>query len=465
MNHNKPTSIGFEYARTSSPVARHKFVSFDGGVITQGLIQRPDRYRFWMPGMSTGPVIPRGAGLSYAAASFSQGGLSVEHSSFNRILDFDNEKHIVEVETGIELSTLYDFLSSRGLYLPIQPGHGRITIGGCIAADVHGKNHAKDGTFINQVAGLTLFHPDQGIIELSPETEPNLFRLTCGGYGLTGHILRAKLHASQIPSNVLEVNAIPVDNVLSGINQLASNGSEADLAYTWHDFMLKGSRFGRGYVFLARHVPDDENSNSFHVHKGTISSPMLSASSRFDWRLPLLNHWTTRIMNFAYRGKQEIQGRVRHVYLRDALFPIHETQFYFKLFGVLGFHEYQAVIPTERIGDYFDAVHDYLSHRPLAATLASAKLFRGQPELLRFTGEGICFALNFPRTPQSPAFLTFLDELIVSLGGIPNIIKDSRLPRSVVDACYPGVERFRNQLCAFDPKRLFCSELSERLGL
>ena len=111
------------------PVMHSSFVSFDGGVVAQGLLQRPDRYRFWSSGIVDVPLISRGAGLSYAAASFSEGGLAIEHSAFNRILDFDSEQNIVEVEAGIELSVLYDFLASHGLYLPIQPGHGRITVG------------------------------------------------------------------------------------------------------------------------------------------------------------------------------------------------------------------------------------------------------------------------------------------------------------------------------------------------
>lgn len=458
---NKETSKSTDIIQTEAPIARRRFISFDGGVVLDGLLKRPDRYRFWKPGTGSGKLISRGAGLSYAAASFSKGGLSVEHGSFNRILNFDSEQYIVEVEAGIELSALYNFLSSHSLYLPIQPGHGRITVGGCIAADAHGKNHAKDGTFINQVVELVLFHPDQGIIEMSPENEPDLFRLTCGGYGLTGHILRAKLRASPIPSDTLEVNAISVDDVSSGINQLVRSAIEADLAYTWHDFTLKGSRFGRGYVHLAHFISEDKDS---HV-RSNIAPPALSSIGRTGWRLPLLNRWTTQALNFVYRGRQGLQAQIQRTNLRHTLFPIHETQFYFKLFGIRGFHEYQMVMPLERINDYLNTVQDYLSHYPVAVTLASAKLFRGRRELLRFTGGDICFALNFPRTQASSTFLNFLDELVISVGGIPNIIKDSRLPRSVVDACYPEADLFRDQLRTFDPKRRFCSELSERLGL
>jgi len=463
MNHDDSNFLG-HYPNTNAPVAHCRFMSFDGGIRSDGLLQRPDRYRFWKTASVTRPLIPRGAGLSYAAASFYDNGLSIEHGSFNRILDFDSEQHIVEVESGIGLSALHDFLSLRGLYLPIQPGHGRITVGGCIAADVHGKNHARDGSFINQVVGFKLFHPEQGFIEVSPETEPALFRLTCGGYGLTGHILSVRLRARLIPSRMIEVNAISVENVWTGIEHLAHYALDSDFAYTWHDFTLNSSRFGCGYLFLARFVPESEKLDTL-LTSGPPLPPKLSAEIRTNWRLPLLNRWTIRGLNFAYRSNQNTKGAIRRISLYEALFPIHKTQFYFKLFGSRGFHEYQVIIPIDRMPEYLYGVRDFLKQRTIAVTLASAKLFSGQSELLRFTGDGACLALNFPRTSEASNFLTFLDQLVISLGGIPNIIKDSRLPRSVVEACYPGLQHFRRELHSFDPKRLFRSELSERLGL
>jgi len=450
--------------RGNSPLAQQRFRSFDGGVSAAGHLQRPDRHRFWTPGSGWEPSIARGSGLSYAAASFRERGLSIEHRAFNRILGFSSTERIVEVEAGIELSALHDFLSARGAYLPVQPGHGRITVGGCVAADVHGKNQARDGTFINQVVRLTLFHPEQGLIEVDPDKEPTLFRLTCGGYGLTGHILRVRLQASPIPADAIELHAIPIDNVASGVVRLAKDALESDFAYTWHDFALKGLRFGRGFLFSARFAAAGQQGRA-RTGVGSTAPPPLSASGRAAWRLPLLNRWTTPILNFAYRSRQQTLGAVRSVTLCEVLFPTHRLQYYFGLFGARGFHEYQTVIPNRRIDEYLAAVGSYLAHRPVAVTLASGKLFGGDPELLRFSGAGTCFTLNFPRTRGAPEFLAFLDKLVVRCEGRPNLIKDSRLPRAVVDACYPDADRFRSQLRAFDPKRLFRSELSERLGL
>ena len=454
-------------AAPSAPITEQEFLSFDGGVRALGLLQRPDRYRHLQPQSFPDTAIPRGAGLSYAPASFRHDALSVEHTSFSRVLGIDSVEKIIDVEAGISLAGLYDILAPRGLYLPTQPGHGLITIGGCIAADAHGKNQARDGTFIEQVESLILFHPEHGILDLSRDKESELFRLTCGGYGLTGHIISARLRAKPIRSNLVELEFVPVENVLAGADQLKRAAQRADFVITWHDFTVRGAALGPGLVQEGRFLTsDDGNMASSGPAAGLIGAPpALSATTRGRWRMCLLNGSTTRVLNAIYRWKQTAGRSAERVPLHMALFPAHQTQFYYKLFGTRGFHEYQVIVPIPRFEEFVTVVQDHLNHYRCPITLASAKLFRGQSELLRFTGDGICLALNFPRGKQASRLLALLDEITVATGAIPNIIKDSRLPRTVVEATYPGIAQFRERLRAFDPKRRFRSELSERLAL
>jgi decaprenylphospho-beta-D-ribofuranose 2-oxidase len=449
-------------ARSTAPQAERDFVSFDGCVRARGRLQQPDRYRYWSGNNLEAPRISRGAGLSYAAASFLNGGLSVSHRSFDRVVDFDAARNVVEVEAGISLFALHRFLSARGLYLPIQPGHGRITVGGCIAADVHGKNQTRDGTFINQVESLTLFHPSHGMLELSPENEPELFRLTCGGYGLTGHIIRARLRASPMPSQGVELKAKAFSTAAEGFASLQHATSDADFAYTWHDMTARKTDFGSGFLFQARFVDGDP---AAAAQDNDVEPPVLTAEGRGRWPVALLNSLSAPVLNMIYRRRQAsvLEGSV--VSLRDALFPVHKAQLYFQLFGAPGFREYQAILPRSAIEDYVAAVEKRVRDRPVAIALSSAKAFAGQAELLRFTGDGLSLALDVPAGPDADGFMAFLDERVMALGGLPNIIKDSRLPRVVVDACYPQADKFRDALRSFDPKRLFRSDLSERLGL
>lgn len=451
---------GVQAVAVPSPEAVARLASFDGGVAATTRVRRPDRYRYLTtPNAHDGYRISRGAGLSYAAASFADGGISVEHAAFNRILGFDSAAGTVRVEPGITLLDLHRFLVDKGFYLPIQPGHGSITVGGCVAADVHGKNHQRDGSFVNQVLGVALFHPDHGELVLSRADNPSLFELTCGGYGLTGHLVWVDLQASPLPGTSVHIQIHRTQEVGVGLEQLRSASLQADFAYSWHDFARRDGNFGAGFTMTARFSDTGQERE-----RARTVARALAPAGRGRLPMSLLNRWTAGAFNRAYSLRTALAG-TRTVDVASALFPAQEAQVYFKLFGRIGFHEYQVVVPWEHVASYLSEIRDYVRARPVAITLASAKCFGASRKLLRFSGEGLCFALNIPRDTHAPAFLQFLDRLLPQVGGIPNVIKDSRLPRSVVDACYAEADLFRSQLGAFDPKRRFRSELSMRLGL
>lgn len=435
-----------------------ELVSFDGGVRLPGVIARPERYRS-LAADAPGPRISRGAGLSYSAASFGGGALSVEHRRFNRVLAFDPQTGAVRVEAGITLGELFDFLTPRGWFLAVQPGHPAISVGGCIAADVHGKNQARDGNFRAQVESLTLFHPSHGTSAVSRAAAPGLFALTCGGYGLTGSILDVTLRARPLPGARLELAAAPLEGMRGLAALLAHGAAHSDSVYSWHDLSVSAKPFGRGVLLRGCF------SKAPGVPGRRAASRPLTAAGRGAWHLPLLNGATCAVANALLFRSLGASGN-RSATLHEALFPLAgRASRYFDLYGLRGFHEYQVLVPTLAF-DVFAAELERLirAHR-IPVTLASAKYFGGRQELLRFDGPGVCFALDLPRSAASERWLSLLDELALGCGGIPNIIKDSRLPRAVVKRAFGQFERFRSALLDFDPQRRYRSELSERLGL
>lgn len=438
--------------------AARTLTSFDGGVSRTASVAMPDRYRYWDSLARDGCVISRGAGLSYCAASFGADAVTIDHRCFDRVLDFDSASGLVQVEAGISLGTLFHFLAPRGYYLPTQPGYPNITIGGCIAAEVHGKNHVRDGCFSRQVAQLTLFHPRHGLLTLSPDKDAELFDLTCGGYGLTGSIITATLQARKLPALEVSMATRTVDDVAKVPAVLRQQSDSADFVYSWHDFNASGA--GAGFVACGTMAPGGQAKPDAYV-PGSLES-----ENRAALRVALWGRWTAALATRAYRA---LYGRARapqRVSIFDSLFPMHSRGAgYFRLFGARGFCEFQAVVPGARFDEFVAAIRGYLRRRPLAITLASAKLFQGEQRLLRFSGTGVCFALDFPRNADSTAFHEFLDALTSELSLLPNLIKDSRLPREVVARAYPEYETFRRRLRDFDPARLYRSELSVRLDL
>lgn len=441
-----------------------QFISFDGSTSLNAKVLRPDRYQFFSGAEFSGPAIARGAGLSYVAASFGEKVVTIDHCEFNRIISFNVQERWIEVESGMTLGQLYDFLIKQNLFLATQPGHPRITVGGCIAADVHGKNQFMDGTFINQVLELALYHPDHGVLKISPQENAELFRLTCGGYGLSGNIISAKLKLKEIPSSGADVTLKATAGMDELIAELKRSAGSADFLYSWHDFTNKGKGFGQGFIQEGRFSKG--SSTSQQAGKKQAADQSLSSTSRGSIPLPVFNQLSVRMMNILYGARCRKGQTSVSLSLFDSIFPIqHTKELYFKFFGPAGFHESQVIVPEERFPEYVDGVKEFLKKKSLPITLASAKLFSGTSDLLRFSGGGICFALDFPRQKEAQDFLPYLDTLLVRCGGIPNIIKDSHLSRDVVEATYPEYEKFKRLLQEFDPKRLYRSELSERLGL
>jgi decaprenylphospho-beta-D-ribofuranose 2-oxidase len=443
-------------APTAAPDPR-LLISFDGNVRAHCSVVRPDRYAAFGNHFDRAPLIPRGAGLSYAAASFCNGGTSIDMTQFDRILSFDPVHGIVEVEAGLTLAALHEFLTPRGWYLPVQPGYGGIRIGGCIAADVHGKNPARDGNFVAQVASVRLFHPRHGIVDLSAQAESDIFDATCGGYGLTGLILSAKLRARPLLATHMRIHVHPVKSAIEGANTMLRLQSEgADIVYSWHDFIGSSER---GIVVSGRLASPENITASPHA-----KAP-LSPEWRAAWRLPIWNGLSGAMANQAYYHLQTRSVATRYTSVRASLFPIEGRESYFRGFGSRGFFEYQSLVPLENFESYVREVKAAARRRGTPIVLAAGKNFDSRQKFLRFGGTGICFVLNIPHDSAAEYTMADIDQILLAHGGIPNLIKDSRLPRQIAEAAYPEIDAFRSTITGWDSSRLFQSSLSERLGL
>lgn len=440
-----------------------EFHSFDGGVSIVAAQVRPAQNALKDCSEIEEKVlarkrhrIARGAGLSLAGASFGQETVSIDTSSFTQITGLENG--VVEVEAGVSLARLFNYLAAEKRYLSVQANYPAITVAGCIASDAHGASPLRNGNFRNQVVSLKLFHPQRGIISAGPEVNPDIFELTLGGYGLTGQIISAKLRTKPLVSSRVSVETLPLDNPLE--LPMLLRRPEYESVYSWHDFSAQGESFGRGFLVQSRFVSSDRPAR--RMPEGGF----LSAASRRGLDMEFYSMAFNRLVNVLYGGMHRFSREPQERAVDEMLFPAWRArELYFKLFGRTGFHEIQLLIPDERFPAFFAAVRKWLGENELAVTLASARAFDGSQSLLRFDGKGICFTLNFPRCPAARRFLTFLDDLSLDLGLIPNLVKDSRLSLKLVASVYPEYMMFRQKLRAFDRERLYRSELSQRLEL
>jgi len=136
-------------------------------------------------------VIARGLGRSYNNAAQCGGGLVIGTTAIRRITSFDTSTGLVTCDAGVSLEQLMVAGLPSGWFVPVSPGTRQVTVGGAIAADVHGKNHHAAGSFAQHVPWFDLLLPDGRQCRVTPGGDPRLFWATAGGMGLTGIILAA----------------------------------------------------------------------------------------------------------------------------------------------------------------------------------------------------------------------------------------------------------------------------------
>ena len=150
--------------------------------------------------------IARGLGRSYGDSAVNEQGGTVLTERLNRMIDFDPATGEVYCEAGVSFADLVRVFLPRGWFLPVTPGTKFVTIGGAIAADIHGKNHHVDGAFGQFVTSLELLTGNDEVLACSPGENADVFWATVGGMGLTGLILRARFRLIPVETSFIKVD-------------------------------------------------------------------------------------------------------------------------------------------------------------------------------------------------------------------------------------------------------------------
>lgn len=160
-----------------------------------GEIARPERHAHVS---GNHPAI--GNRRSYGDACLNDGGVVSDMTRLDRVLGFDPETGVLDVEAGVPLSDLAEIFAPKGWLPAVMPGTGFATVGGAIAMDVHGKNHHKHGSFGQHVLEITLKQGGQ-VATITPDSP--VFKATVGGLGQTGVILKAKLQLMACKGDIM----------------------------------------------------------------------------------------------------------------------------------------------------------------------------------------------------------------------------------------------------------------------
>lgn len=415
-------------------------------------------------------VIARGAGRSYGDAAQNAGGAVLQTAALRDFALLGLDPPLARAGAGLTLGELLARLAESGLTLPVLPGTRHVTVGGAIAADVHGKNHRRDGSFGHHLASFTLCTPGGELVEVSREHEPDLFAASIGGMGLTGVIVDATLRVRAAASPVLEAD---VDRAASVSEAIAiMRQGDHRYAIAWLDLLASGRRFGRSTVVRSEERPlgadggegRSDGDRGERIAVALPGRPRLRVPGR--WPSGGLPAEAVRVVNALRWHATRSHARCLPVAMGGHFFPLDAIAGWNRLYGAGGLVQYQFAVPDAHVQLVEDAL-GLLRDARLPMYLAVLKrLGQGSGGLLSFPLPGWTLAIDFPAdAPGLSWALTRLDEQVAAAGGRVYLAKDGRLAPEMLAAMYPQLERFRQVRQRIDPDGLLRSDMAIRLGL
>lgn len=395
--------------------------------------------------------IGRGAGRSYGDAAL--GDRVVSALPLRHLLDFDPETGVLKAQAGVTLDEVIRFALPRGWFPPVTPGTRLCTLGGCVAADVHGKNHHRDGAFGAFVDELEMVLAGGDVARCSRTALPDLFWATLGGMGLTGLIHAVTVRLAPVRSAFIDSLSARTGSLGETCRLLRQTQDEHAYSVAWIDLLARAGRRGRGHVLLGDHA----------------GGPALGPVHRDPgWTLPglpanLARRTGLRLFNALYYRRQ--LRRRRRVHYGPWFHPLDGVRHWNRAYGPRGFLQFQFAVPF----DGGEAVMAEVVERARLAAPCSLAVLKtlgdhpGGP--LGFPMPGYTLALDFPRTSRIEEALAAAADTVAAAGGRVYLAKDALLTPAQTEAMYPRLEEFRAARRRYDPGGRFRSALSDRTGL
>jgi len=152
------------------------------------------------------PTVVRGSGTGLVGGAVAvEGGIMIDTTKMNRILELDRENLTVTVQPGVLLMELAEFAVSNDFLYPPDPGEKSATIGGNISTNAGGMRAVKYGVTRDYVRGLTVVMPDGTVMHLGGKVVKNssgysIKDLIIGSEGTLGIVTEAILKLVPLPT-------------------------------------------------------------------------------------------------------------------------------------------------------------------------------------------------------------------------------------------------------------------------
>ena len=408
-------------------------------------------------------IIAHGLGRSYGDAALNEQHDALLCRRLKRFLHFDPPTGELECEAGLSLEELIDFALPKGYFIPVTPGTKFVTVGGAIAADVHGKNHHRDGCFSNFVESFELVLASGHIKKCSRQRNTALFWATIGGMGLTGVLLRVTLKLQPVETAYIEVTHKKAQDLEQILQFFEEHSDSHQYSVAWIDCLAKGAKLGRSVLMLGEHAKHEALDSK---RQQRPLRPKLKRKKSIPFNFPsfALSPFTVRCFNKLFYWKHS-----NKTYLIDYdqfFYPLDSINHWNRMYGKRGFVQYQCALPWETGPVAMRKLLEALAESGRASFLAVLKAFGAQGSgLLSFPMPGLTLALDLPAKDGLEDFLHKLDDIVLEAGGRLYLAKDACMRSDDFKQMYPRLDEFLALKKEIDPQNVFQSSQARRLGL
>jgi decaprenylphospho-beta-D-ribofuranose 2-oxidase len=419
-------------------------------------------------------VTARGAGRSYNDAALNGGGIVLDLSHMNHITEWDAETGLVTAEPGVTLQQLWQQIEPDGWWPPVVSGTMFTTLGGCLGANIHGKNNFKMGPIGEHVLEFTALLPTGAKVTCSPKKNGDLFYAMISGLGMLGIFSSITMQMKRIHSGLLEVDARPSHNLHEHLTDLLDNAPNNDYIVGWLDTMTGGSGIGRGQIHAARylHAGEDLDAQKTMLLKNQVLPPRIMGvfpkSILYVFMMPFANNIGWGLVNKA----KYISSLRRHTFRQSHAafhFLLDYVPNWERSYGRGGSIQYQSFLPKETAEAAWTEILGTSVKRGIPSYLGVTKRHRPDQFLLSHAVDGFSLALDFKVTDSNrdklSQMLQEFDRIVLEAGGRFYFAKNSETTAETT-LSFLGAEtvaEFKKLKRRCDPNGLLESDLYRRV--
>lgn len=407
-------------------------------------------------------VIARGNGRAYGDSAIGAA-TTIDMRAMNRMISFDPETGQLVAEAGVILGDIIDRFLPRGWFPFVTPGTKFVSLGGAIAADVHGKNHHKDGSFGSFVDWIDVMDADGRITRLSRKKHRKRFDWTIGGMGLTGVIIAAAIRLRPVESAWIKQRTVVAENLTAAMEAFEA-AQDATYSVAWIDCLATGDDLGRSLVMLGEHA---QALDLPHQHRARPYETPVKRKKTLSFEFPamVLNSKSVKAFNTLYWRKGVRADAEALVDWDTYFYPLDAILGWNKIYGRAGFVQFQCVLPLAQSEAGLTELLTETARTGQGSFLAVLKRFGAQDSPFSFPMEGYTLALDFPANARTLALLDRLDAITLAHGGRFYLAKDARMSAATLHKADPRAKTFGTMRKEAGLHGPFASSQSERLLL